>query len=174
MKLLGVEFETIASNFPEESIKETSTAKLVERLALEKARAVAKDNPEALVIAADTLLSFQGKILGKPKDLDEVRNNLTAVSGKTIEDFTGLAVIYQGKELSNCLVGRAHLRKFGSKEIETYLSVGNPLDKAGGFAGDPAEGGVFLESYVGEPGQELGLATTTLKGFLRDFGLHLP
>ena len=173
MKTLGLKFEIKPSNFDESLIHETDIRKLVEKLALEKAHLICKQNPGSIVIGADTLLSFQGKVLGKPKDLDEVRENLKKASGKVVDDFTGIAVVYREKEKSTWLHGVAKLRVFGSAEIENYISNGNPMDKAGGFAADPAEGGEFLESYIGEPGQELGLPTTTLKKFLVEFGVRL-
>jgi len=173
METLGLPFKIIAANYPEESIKETNPLKLVETLALEKARTLAKKYPQALVIGADTVMLIDGKITGKPKDLDDARATVLRSSGKIIEDATGIAVIYQGRELSTAMIGRAKLRNYSPSEVDDYLKETNPLDKAGGFAADPAEGGRFLVGYEGEPGQELGLPKTTLTKFLKGFGVEI-
>lgn len=173
METLGIPYKIKASNFPEETVAETDPRKLVEKLALEKARSVASIYPNSLVIGADTVLLIDGKITGKPRDLDDARATILNCSGKIIEDATGLAVICQGRELSAALIGKARLRKYTESEVEQYLKETNPLDKAGGFAADPAEGGRFLLSYEGEPGQELGLPKTTLKKFLKEFGVEI-
>lgn len=173
MKQLGVRFNTVAANFPEETIDDSDTARLVKTLALEKARTIAKTNTGAIIIGADTLLELDGRVLRKPKDLNEVRKNLKIASGNKILDYTGLAVVYNGKELTTTLTGTAYMRTFGEKEIEKYLLEVNPLDRAGGMGGDSAEGGRFLESYQGEPGQELGLPLNSLKKFLGEFGINI-
>lgn len=173
MEKLGLTFEIVPSNFDEEKIKEKNPLKLVEKLALEKARVVAKKNPDALVISADTMAKLGDRILGKPRNLHEARKILQEASGKTLRDFNGLAVIYKGQEKSTAVTGTAKMKKYTNGHISDYFSRINPLDKAGGFAADPAEGGEFLESYKGEPGQELGLPITSLRRFLKEFGVEV-
>lgn len=173
LKEIGVEFETIPSNFDENSVKEKKPLKLVKILALEKARIIAKQNPSSLVIGADTIVLIDGQITGKPKNLAQARKMVLKSAGKVIEDATGIAVIYKGQELSASMVGKAKLRNYSDAEVDKYLKEANPLDKAGGFAADPAEGGRFLISYEGEPGQELGLPKITLTKFLHEFGVKI-
>jgi len=173
MEGLGLPYMVKPSGFDERSINIKDPAKLVERLALEKARTVAKENPDALVIGADTLAMIGEKIVGKPKDLGEARRFLLMAAGKEIKDFNGVAVIYQGKEKSASVTGFAKMKKFGDREISDYFSRIDPLDKTGGFAADPAGGGEFMESYKGEPGQELGLPLDTLKKLLSTFGVRV-
>jgi septum formation protein len=175
MKRLQVPFEIKPSNFDEEQVKnlENNPAKLVETLALEKARSVARDYPQALVIGADTMAMIDGETVGKPKDLEDTRRLLLKGAGRKVKDFNGVAVVYKGQERSASVSGIAKMKNFGNKEIDHYFSRIDPLDKAGGFAADPAEGGEFLESYSGEPGQELGLPMNTLKRFLGEFGVKI-
>src|SRR3990167_10302641 len=117
MKRLNIKFDVIASNFAEESIKEKNPLKLVEKLALEKARLVARKYPNSLVIGADTLIKLDEEILGKPKDILDARRILRQASGKTINDFNGLAVVYKGKEKSIGLIGTAVMRRYNNAEI---------------------------------------------------------
>lgn len=173
MRTLGLKFKTIPAYFDEESINEKNPLKLVETLALEKARVIAKKFPNDLVIGADTVMLVDGEITGKPKDLDEARRIVLKSSGKVIDDATGIAVICNGQERSASMNGKATLRNYSEKEVDEYLAETNPLDKAGGYAADPAEGGRFLESYQGEPGQELGLPKTTLIKFLKEFNVNI-
>ena len=65
------------------------------------------------------------------------------------------------------------MKIYGNAEISDYFTRINPLDWAGGFAGDPADGGEFLENYSGEPGQEIGLPLSTLKKYLKEFGVKI-
>lgn len=174
METLGLPFKTIPANYPEETIKETNPLKLVETLALEKARTLASKYPKALVIGADTVMLVDGNITGKPKDLADARATILNSSGKIIEDATGVAVIYKDQERSASMIGKVTLRKYTEKEVDDYIKETNPLDKAGGFAADPAEGGRFLAGYEGEPGQELGLPKTTLIKFLKEFSVEVP
>jgi septum formation protein len=171
LEKLGLTFEIVPSNFDEESVKEKGPLRLVERLALEKARVVAKENSDALIIGADTMMRLGDRVLGKPKNLRGARQILLESSGKTFNDFNGIAVIYNGQERSTAVTGTVKMKKYTNEDISNYFSRINPLDKAGGYAADPAEGGEFLESYQGEPGQELGLPIDSLKKFLKVFGV---
>src|SRR3989344_9222993 len=93
-KKRGLPFEIIPSNFDEKIIKEKNPLKLVEKLALEKARAVARKNTGALVVGGDNVIELNGKILGKPKDLAEARKILLEASGRTLKTYNGVALIY--------------------------------------------------------------------------------
>ena len=168
-KKLGLPFEIIPSNFDEKIIKEKNPLKLVEKLALEKARAVARKNTGALVVGGDNVIELNGKILGKPKDLAEARKILLEASGRTLKTYNGVALIYNEKERSTAVSGFGQMKKYSNEAISNYFARVNPLDKAGGFAGDPAEGGEFLENFEGEPGEELGLPLNSLKKLLKSF-----
>lgn len=174
MKNLGLDFETIPSSFDERAVKEADPLRLVKTLALEKARVVTQENPGSVVIGADTMVQIADEFVGKPKDLEEARRMLRKASGQEVKDFVGLAVIFNNQEKAMSSIGRAKMKSFGDKEIDSYLSRVNPLDKAGGFAGAAAEGGEFYASYSGEPGQEFGLPLTSLEKFLTEFGVAVP
>lgn len=173
LKTLGIKFEVIPSNFDENSIKglEKNPPKLVESLAIEKAKVVAKKNPNDLIIGADNMVALDGKVIGKPKDLDEARDILRKASGNSLKAYNGIAVIYKKKLKSKTTVGLAKFYKLSERVISKHLKTGDPLDKAGGFAGEPAEGGKLLEKFEGEPGEELGLPLTTLKKFFKELGV---
>lgn len=174
LKDLGIKFDVIPSNFDEDKVKiaENDPQKLVEKLAIEKAKVVAQKNPNAAVIGADNVVTLNGKIVGKPKDLQEARKIILSARGKKMKAYNGVAIIYKGKMKSATTVGIAKFKNYSEKEVDDYIKTSNPLDKAGGFAGDPAEGGQFLESFIGEPGEELGMPTLTLKKLLKEHGIN--
>lgn len=171
LRSLVINFEIIPSEFDERAVKESSPAELVRRLSLEKARVVAKKYPEALIIAGDYVMEMEGKIIGKPKSLEEARQILLKISRRTLKDFAGLAMIYQGLEKSAVTSGKIRLKKYTEKEVDDFISRVNPLDKAGGFAAVSGEGEELVERYEGERGQGYGLPLETLKKFLSEFGL---
>lgn len=171
MRRLGLDFDIVPSGFDEDSVRESDNLRLVEKLAVEKARVVSKQFPEALVIGADSMVRWGNRLIGKPKNLGEARQMLMEFSGKSFEHLTGLAVVYQGKEHSTAVVERFIMKPYTEQEVEEYMSKVNPLDKAGGFSGAKGDGGELIESYEGEPGGELALPLNTLKGFLQEFGV---
>lgn len=113
-----------------------SARSLVGRLALEKARAVAARHPEALVIAADTVVVIEGEILGKPADSDDARATLRRLSGRRHEVLTGVALIDRRADFARDFVERSEVRFETLEEvaIASYVATGEPLDKAGSYA----------------------------------------
>ena len=101
-----------------------------------KAFAIAPRHPEAVVLAADTIVALGHKKYGKPRDLAEARCFLEELSGHTHSVFTGAAVVHYARSRLCYEVAQTEVtfRKLTGSEIEAYLSRINPLDKAGGYA----------------------------------------
>ena len=108
----------------------------VRRLALEKAREVAGRTPDALVLAADTVVVIDGNTLGKPADDTAAGVMLRRLRGRAHHVLTGLAAVDSASgawqdSVKSTLVS---MRRLSEEEIERYVSSGEPLDKAGGYA----------------------------------------
>ena len=105
-------------------------------LAERKARAVAGTLDEGLVIGADTLVSLDGRALGKPADAAEAKAMLRALSGRRHEVYTGVCVldVLTGRALTRAECARVRFRDLSETEIEAYVASGEPMDKAGAYA----------------------------------------
>ena len=104
-------------------------------MALSKAKAgeVAKSRPESLVIAADTVVWAEGRILGKPKDEAEARAMLHMLSDNTHEVYTGVTVVLGGKTMAGAECTKVFFRRLTDEEIDRCVSTGEPMDKAGAY-----------------------------------------
>jgi septum formation protein len=136
-----------------------------------KAMAVARVEPDALVLAADTLVAVGGRILGKPRDLDEAFEMLSLLSGNTHEVFSGVWMM-RGSVRKICgfiEVSRVTFRKLAPAEIREYMRRIGPLDKAGAYAAQKNEMNV-IASIRGSKTNVVGLPMEKLAVALRGFG----
>lgn len=131
---LGVPFTVRAAAVPEELPVDVPAPVLAEELALAKARAVARDEPAAVVLAADTIVVLDGRSLGKPAHADEARQMLRALRGRAHTVVTGVAVVAPGREHTAHATTSVVMRCYSDAEIETYIASGDPFDKAGAYA----------------------------------------
>ncbi|NLP36889.1 MAG: septum formation inhibitor Maf [Firmicutes bacterium] len=152
LRQIGLDFEVQVSGVSEEGVVDKDPAKLVEKLAIAKALAVAKNQPrrEAVVIAADTVVCVDGTLLGKPKDSREAGEMLRLLSGRSHQVLTGIAVVALPvmKVLSQVEKTEVFMRRLSAAEIDWYLTSGEPYDKAGGY-GIQGKAAVFVEKIEG-------------------------
>ena len=136
-----------------------------------KAEWVAQRHPGSWVIGADTLVSIDGWVLGKPADLAEARGMLGRLAGRTHEVGTAVCLIHGETGRRREFVERTQVtfRALGDEEIERYLSLINPLDKAGSYAAQE-HGEVIIEEVVGAYSNVVGLPMERLMEELRDLG----
>jgi len=110
----------------------------VAAVALDKARAVAREwtGGPAVVLGADTEVVLDGRYLGKPRDAADAARMLRALSGRTHEVVTGLALVDapSGREETLAVTTRVTMIDAGDEEIAAYVATGEPLDKAGAYA----------------------------------------
>jgi septum formation protein len=130
---LGLRFEAIAADIDETAVTAPSPEELVQKLALEKARAVARMRPEALVIGADTVVYKNGRIFGKPQDAADARDMLRELSGRTHTVATGIAIVSPDGEVSDVVTAKVTFKVLTEGQIERYIATGEPFDKAGGY-----------------------------------------
>jgi septum formation protein len=143
-----------------------SAGELVVRLAEAKVRAVATD-ADAVVVGADTVVSLDGAVFGKPLDADDAARMLRALSGRTHEVVTGMAV-WRGpaRPLSvEVVTSRVTFVELSEADVVWYLATGEPFDKAGAY-GHQGAAGRFVASIEGSQTSVTGLPLATLARLL--------
>lgn len=136
MNEAGLTFEVIPADVAELEDPGLGIEQLVSRNASLKAQHVSKSHPESVVIGADTLVALDGHPLGKPDNLDHAFEMLSTLVGKTHSVCTGvcLALGSLGKDVEFIEETKVTFRDLDADEIRSYLSLINPLDKAGSYA----------------------------------------
>ena len=173
---LGLPFRVVIPQLDEDVALPSSgqPEELAEALAVAKAEAVAGDEREGIVIAADTIVVDDDTILGKPADGSEAASTLRRLRGKTHRVITGLAVVDagSGQRAASHVVTAVHMRHYSDSEIAAYVARGEPLDKAGAYAIQDEQ---FhpVASYDGCYCNVVGLPLKTLVTLLRRAGLDI-
>ena len=126
-------FTVRAAAFDEHTVTETTPAALAEALAAGKCRAVAGEQPEALVIGCDTVVDVDGAVFGKPRDAEDAHRMLCALSGRAHFVHTGVCLCGGGREERFCETTRVTFAPLTDAEIDAYIATGDPFDKAGAY-----------------------------------------
>jgi septum formation protein len=150
LKLIGLEFEIIDSKFNERDEVYTIPEVHVLELAEKKARKVAENINDAIIVGADTIVVLNNHMLGKPRTANEAREMLRTLSGKTHTVYTGLAIVDKPSEemVSDYQRTRVTFRELNDREIEQYVKTKNPMDKAGAY-GIQDQSAVFVSKIEG-------------------------
>ncbi|MFT7474684.1 MAG: septum formation protein [Verrucomicrobiales bacterium] len=136
----------------------------VERLALEKGAAVDAE-PGDTVISADTIVTIDGALLGKPRDRAHATTMLRRLSGRTHQVMTGVAVRSNGDTTSFVETTSVHFAKLSEDDIAWYVDTGEPFDKAGAYALQ-GRGGAFVIGIEGSYDNVIGLPRHRLRGLV--------
>ena len=147
-----------------------SPALLAQRLAEAKCRAVAHAHPEAAVIGCDTIVDVDGAVFGKPRDRDDARRMLRALSGRAHLVHTGVFVCAAGRGTGFADTTRVHFAPLSDAEIEAYAATGDPDDKAGAY-GIQSGAAKFVTGIEGCFFNVMGLPVARLYAALRDCGV---
>lgn len=147
---------------------------LAERLAQEKASAVAPKYPSAIIIGSDQLVSMGGTVLGKPGTATKAAEQLQQLSGKTHELITAVALWHAGKLYFHTDVTRLSMASLTDSQIRRYVELDSPLDCAGSYKIEGA-GPSLLERVEGEdPTAIEGLPLIAVSRLLRKLGIAVP
>ncbi len=179
---LGLTFEVMPSGLAEDG-GDGPARERAPALALAKAREVAARVsipqsafriPQCLVLGADTIVECEGRALGKPGDAAEVRAMLRALSGRTHQVVTGVALVdaASGRAETGAAETDVAFRTLSDAEIEAYIATGEPFGKAGAYA-IQGLGGLFVEGIRGSPSNVIGLPITVVADLLCRLGLDL-
>lgn len=170
LERMGIEeFDIITSDVDETVDDDLPPAEQVERLSRRKADAVAAEaSPDALVIAADTVVALDGTVLGKPADEEDAFRMLSALSGVRHHVYTGVTVVQGGRVLTRHEVTAVDFRSLEAEEVELYIATGECMDKAGAY-GIQGYGALLVEGIVGDYYNVMGLPVVLLAQMLKQF-----
>ena len=163
---LGLPFETCAPDFTEALPGSMPPRELVRFNTLGKARSVARQYPEATIIGSDQLAVCGDTVLGKPGSHQAAAEQLSFLSGKSVDFLTGMALISNAEEQYACVPFRVYFRKLGSAEIEAYLHADKPYDCAGSFKSESLGIALFGRMQGDDPTALMGLPLITLSSWL--------
>ncbi len=167
---LGLQFSCQPASVDESPLPDEAPADTACRLALYKARSVARANPDAIVIGGDQTGDLNGVLLGKPGDHAAAATQLAAMSGQTVWFHSAIALV-QGDDSWQAVVStEVHMRDLNADEIQRYLLRDTPYDCAGSFKIEQA--GTLLMKYVRseDPSALIGLPLIALANLLRKAG----
>lgn len=155
----------------DENIEYSSAHGYVAELSRRKAAEVAQANA-GCIIAADTVVVADGKILGKPADKEDAANMLRMLSGRAHSVLTGFTVREGGKEYTEVSETKVYMREITEGEIRAYVDSENPLDKAGAY-GIQCAAGMFIDKIDGDYYTVVGLPLCRISVILREqFGIE--
>lgn len=166
----GIDPQVIVSGVDESVVDAEDAYTLSLALARMKARTVAagmQADPAVFVLGCDSVLAFEGEVLGKPADAAEAVKRWQAMRGRS-------GVLHTGHHLTDLIGGRqaeevgttvVHFADVSDEEIEAYVASGEPLRVAGAFTID-GRGGAFVERIEGDPGNVIGLSLPLLRRLL--------
>jgi septum formation protein len=177
LKAAGIEVDVLVSGVDESAVEADDAYTLSLALARMKARTVAaqmRAEPGVLILGCDSVLAFDGEILGKPADADEAIKRWQAMRGRSGVLHTGHHLMdlvggHQAEEVGTTVV---HFAEVSDEEIEAYVATGEPLNVAGGFTID-GRGGAFVERIQGDPGNVIGLSLPLLRRLLGELGVPI-
>jgi MAF protein len=175
LKKLNIPFECAKPNIDETAYNNETPIQLVERLAIEKAKAAASNYSDALVIGSDQVAVCDGKILGKPHNFENAVKQLTKFSGRKVTFYTGLCVfdILKNKSISLVEPFSVHFNPLTTTDIESYLHAEEPYNCAGSFKSEGL-GICLFEKLVGDdPNTLIGLPLIKLVELLKQHGLNV-
>ena len=156
MNSVGWEFTKDVPDIDESERDGEDAETYVQRLAKEKAEAVAESHPGEIVLAADTTVVLDGRIIGKPTDLPDARRMLEMLAGNWHEVLTGIAVMTNGISKVGMQRTRVKFAPMNDAELDFLVALGDPLDKAGAYAVQ-AQAALFIEGIEGDYWNVVGL-----------------
>lgn len=170
LDMVGISCEVCIPDI-EENTDKTVPSEIVKDLSLQKALSVATKYPGQAVLAADTIVEIDGRILGKPKTEDEAFSMLKMLSGRTHSVYTGVALIFpDGSRDSFYSETRVTMFDNSDDLIRDYISTGEPMDKAGSY-GIQGTGAYLVEKVDGDYGTIVGLPVSIVFRKLREYTL---
>lgn len=172
LEALGLSFSVCPAKGEEHAPEGAGPEETVTALAAAKADEVAAAYPEALVIAADTIVWADGRILGKPHDEEEACSMLRLLSGSSHEVYTGTAVYFGDKKICRSECTKVFFRQLSEAEISAYVRTGEPMDKAGAY-GIQGRAAMMVQRIEGDYFNVMGLPLCRLGQMLKEIEVQL-
>jgi septum formation protein len=176
---IGAEFEIIPA-VGEEVIVSAKPKQAVLDLSRQKAEEVARkfyqEAGNIVILAADTIVAFDGEILGKPKDPEDAKRMLGMLSGREHSVFTGVTMVVKSsgseKIISLYEETKVFMYPMTEKQIQAYIETGEPMDKAGAY-GIQGKCAVYIEKIVGDYNNVVGLPVAAIFQKLEKSGIEI-
>ncbi len=175
LEKLNLPFQTAKPNIDETALINETPQALVERLAIEKAKAVAHKFPSALIIGSDQVAVCEGEIIGKPHNFENGVKQLSKFSNKSVTFYTGLCIFDSASDKVTALVEPfiVHFKALSQKEIESYLKAEQPYKCAGSFKSEGLGICLFEKLEGDDPNTLIGLPLIKLVSLLKQHGLDV-
>jgi len=175
LKKLDLEFTVIPASIDETPLPQESAENFVQRMSADKTKFIAGLHPEAFVIGADTIISFQGEILGKPSEPRDALRILQKLQGTSHEVMTSLSLCCIQKKLSTTIIRttRVTFDSFSKETLKAYIRSGEPMDKAGAYA-IQGQGGFLVQKIDGSCSNVIGLPMNDLIRLLLTYKIIFP
>lgn len=176
LQRFGLEFACIAPGIDERPLETETPAATAARLAEAKARTVASQLSDALVIGSDQLAVMDGRVLGKPGTRDANIAQLEAASGRWIQFLTGVCLLNASSDACQVEVVEyaVEFRRLNRYEIECYVDREKPFDCAGGFKAEGLGVSLFRRMRGDDPTALIGLPLISLRNMLDKEGVQVP
>ena len=173
LRQIAAEFVIDPSEFDEETCFGATPAQFAERCAQHKAGTVARRRRGAdeVVLGADTIVVLAGEIFGKPRDAADAGRMLRALSGRTHQVISGIAVVAPDGKLSSTAVSSdVEFKELSGADIDWYIASGEPMDKAGAYA-IQGLAKKFIAGYRGDYDNIVGLPVAATRALLQAAGV---
>ncbi len=171
LEILGARFEVFPAADEESPHPNESPSAFAVRAARAKGELVAVEHPRNPVLASDTVVEIDGRLLGKPRSTSEARAMLRLLSGRTHQVHTAVALVVEGSCRSLLDTADVRFLTITDPTIDWYVATGEPMDKAGAYAVQGA-GGLLVESIAGSPQTVIGLPIHRLPELFHESGLE--
>jgi septum formation protein len=173
LRAAGFDFEIVSPAIEESHSEFLTPIELTLFNAFQKATAVANQHPGGVVLGADTVVALGSEIFGKPADLDDARRMLTRLVGKSHEVITGIALLKASRDqlIIRAVRSRVKFRSLSHLEIEAYLKIAEPLDKAGAYAAQDSPD-LIIEKVTGSFSNVVGLPMEIVGPLLASAGVY--
>ena len=169
----GFKFEIVSPRVAEKFDAALTLRELTLWNAIRKGMSIAQMRPEAVVLAADTLVAMENQVIGKPADLNEAAQMLGRLSGRTHEVCSAVAIYQQTSGRSDVFhdVSRVRFHRLSNATIKNYLAKVGPLDKAGAYAAQ-GSGAEIIAKIEGSFTNVVGLPMEKTVAALAKFGVR--
>ena len=174
LALLGIPFYVKSPSFEERLVVGRSAIEQVQSFAQGKAQSVARQEPEAIVLASDTVIELDHDVLGKPADLAEARAMLRRLAGRAHHVCTAVALVcsFRGIDIVALSTAVVRMMPFDERAHEHYLATGEGLGKAGAYS-IQGEGGDLVDSIDGDFTTVVGLPLRLVTQLLKKIGMGM-
>ena len=175
LELLGLPFQIIPPTCEERLSPNLSPSEQAQQLARYKAQSVAQHRPQDLVIGSDTVIEIEGKLLGKPENMQEAETMLRSLRGENHQVHTGVAIIHQANKVSINFVETAQvwIKSFDEHTLKTYLNTKESMGKAGAYS-IQGKGAQLIEKIKGDYPTIVGLPLWRTAKELEKQGVVMP